>query len=99
VFGIQDVWESAMEKWRIVSSNNYITDWWRQAYLTSENNDAWCKHLRKYKDKMSDLALLHFSIAEIESTEHQEIVMHDINIEDMTKVEPSVLAFSLFSST
>jgi len=48
---------------------------------------------------MSDLALLHFSIAEIESTEHQEIVMHDINIEDMTKVEPSVLAFSLFSST
>ena len=48
---------------------------------------------------MSILALSLFSIAEIEPTEHQETVMHDVNIEDMTKVEPSVLALSLFYST
>ena len=47
---------------------------------------------------MMILALLLFSIVEIEPTEHQEIVMHDVNIEDKMKVEPSVLAWLLFSS-
>jgi len=32
-----------------------------------------------------------------EPIEHQEIMMHDVNIEEKTKTEVSVLALSLFS--
>ena len=38
------------------------------------------------KMKSSVLALSLLSIAEIEPTEHREIVMHDVNSEDMMKV-------------
>ena len=51
------------------------------------------------KGKMPILALSLFSIAEIVPIKHRETVMHDVNIEDMTKVKPSVLALSFFSST
>ena len=47
---------------------------------------------------MSILALSFFFIAEIEPTEPYETVMYDVNIKDMIKVEPSILALSLFSS-
>ena len=51
------------------------------------------------KSKMMVLALSLFSIAEIDPIKHQKIVMHDLNIEDIMKIEPSVLALSFFSST
>jgi len=38
------------------------------------------------KGKILILALSLFSIAKIEPTEHREIVMHDVNIKDMMKV-------------
>ena len=50
------------------------------------------------KGKIPILALLLFSIAEIELTEYQETMMHDVNIKDMMKLKPSILALSLFSS-
>ena len=59
-FEIQDVWESAKEKRRIISSNNYITDRWHRADRTSENNDAWCKHWRKDKGRNVSFSLVTF---------------------------------------
>ena len=38
------------------------------------------------KGKLSVLVLSLFFVAEIEPTEHQEMVVHDVNIEDMMKV-------------
>ena len=57
-FEIQDVWDNAKEKRRIVSSNDYITDRWRRDDRTLEND---VNIEEKIKAELSVLSLSLFS--------------------------------------